>query len=128
MTVAGSWPKNPASGNKDTTFWRWVFPLPNTHLPDATLSTWRYDHRYAEANANRNTVFIVCHLRSMTSSEILPLLSTSNANAYRTRCRSHLGMIRHSTGCSSLNALMSSLMCGSVQDRTSSDAALKPLT
>ena len=72
--------KNPASGNKDTTFWRWVFPLLNKHMPDPTLSAWRHDRRRAEANANRNTVFIVRHLRLMTSSEILPLSSTSDAN------------------------------------------------
>ena len=110
--------KNPASGNKDTTSWRWVFPLPNTHLPDATLSAWRYDRRRAEANANRNTIFIVRHLRSMTSLEILPISSTSDANGWlinadRTRCRSRLGIIRRCTGRSSLNALISSLMCGS---------------
>ena len=54
----------------------------------------------------------------MTSSEILPLSSTSDANgglinADRTRFRSHLGIIRLCTGCSSLNVLMSGLMCGS---------------
>ena len=110
--------KNPASGNKDTTFRHWVFPLPNTHLPDATLSACGYDCHHAEANANRNTVFIVRHLRSMTSSEVLPLSSTFNANggiinADRTRCRSPLGIIRRCTGRSSLNALISNLMCGS---------------
>ena len=116
----GSWflARNPASGNKDTTFWHWVFPLPNTHLPDATLSAYRYDHRQAEANSNRNTVFIDHHLRSMTSMEILPWSSSSDANgglinADRASCRYHLGKIRRCTGHSSLNALLSSLLCRS---------------
>ena len=65
----GSWflAKTLVSGKKDTIFWCWVFPLPNTHLPDATHA-WRYDRRRAEASTNRNTVFIIHHLRSMTSS------------------------------------------------------------
>ena len=116
----GSWflAKNPASGKKDTTFWCWLFPLLNTHLPDATLSACKHDRHCAESNANRNTVFIIRDLRPVLSSEVVPLSSTSDANgglinADRTRCRSHLAIIYHCTGRSSLNALMSSLMCRS---------------
>ena len=54
----GSWflVKNQASVNKDTTFWHWVFPLLNTHLPDATLSAWKYDRLCAMILAMLATV------------------------------------------------------------------------
>ena len=116
----GSWffARKPGSGNKDTTSCRCVFPLANTHLPGATLNGWRYERRLAEANANRNTHFMVRHFRGMTSPEDSPSTSPSDANGglsndNNTRWRSHMGMILHCTGPSSWKALMSNLMCGS---------------
>ena len=77
----GSWffARKPGSGNRDTTSCRCVFPLRNTHLPGATLNACRYDSRLAEANANRNTHFMVCHFRGMTSSEDSPSSSPVSA-------------------------------------------------
>ena len=74
----GSWffARKPGSGNRDTTSCRCVFPLANTHLPGPTLNACRYDSRLAEANANRNTHFMVCHFRGMTSSEDSPVFIT----------------------------------------------------
>ena len=95
-----------------------VFPLANTHLPGATLKACRYESRLAEANANRNTHFMVRHFRGMTSSEDSPSTSPLDANGglsndNNTRWRSHLGMILRCTGRSSRKALTSSLMCES---------------
>ena len=109
--------RKPGSGNRDTTSCCYVFPLANTHLPGATLNACRYEHRLAEANANRNTYFMVRHFRGMTSSDDSPSSSPSDANGglsndNNTRWRSHLGMILRCTGRSSRKALTSSLMCG----------------
>ena len=78
----GSWffAKKPGSGSRDTTSWRCVFPLANTHLPGAILNACRYERRLAEANANRNTHFSVRHFRGMTSSEDSPSSSLWDVN------------------------------------------------
>ena len=55
-----------------TTSCRCVFPLANIHLPGATLNACSYERLLAEANANRNTVFMVHHFGGMTSSEDSP--------------------------------------------------------
>ena len=114
----GSWffIRKPGSGSRDTTSWRCVFPLANTHLPGAILNACRYERRLAEANAHRNTHFSVRHFRGKTSSEDSPCTSIWDINGGRsddkTRWRSHLGMILRYTGRSSRKALTSSLMCG----------------
>ena len=116
----GSWffARKPGSGSRDTTSWRWVFPLANTHLPGAILNACRYERHLAEANANRNTHFNVRHFRGMTSSEDSPSSSLWDVNGglskdNKTRWRSHLGMILRCTGRSNRKALTSSLMWGS---------------
>ena len=78
----GSWffARKPGSGSRDTTSWRWVFPLANTHLPGAILNACRYERRLAEANANRNKHLSVRHFRGMTSSEDSPSSSLWDVN------------------------------------------------
>ena len=116
----GSWffARKPGSGIRDTTSWRWAFPLANTHLPGAILNACRYERRLAEANANRNTHLSVRHFRGMMSSEDSPSSSLWDVNGglindNKTRWRSHLGMILCCTGHSSRKTLTSNLMCGS---------------
>ena len=118
VTVAGSWPKNPASGNKVTNFGARYFLF--------RIHTCQMRHL-----AHGDTIVVALKpmltgtlfsssaiLDQRCDRKYLPLSSTSDANgglinADRTKCRSHLGMIQLCTSCSSLNALMSSLMCGS---------------
>ena len=70
----GSWffTRKPGFESRDTTSWRWAFPLANTHLPGPILNACRYERRLAKANANRNTYFSILHFRGMTSSEDSP--------------------------------------------------------
>ena len=90
--------------------WNWV-PFPLRAQPNLRRAL------YPEANANRNTHFMVRHFRGMMSSEDSPSTSPSDANGSlsndnSTRWRSHLSMILRCTGRSSRKAPMRSLMCG----------------